>query len=222
MAIQLLLIFKWLGIKAGNLYMKLLTPHWPVTLAHVTLKTTSHTRLKARDHCILVSLIGRKDQDLPSPLHTRRWRPKGPRKPSWMKSLDKFLHNKLWRMVHDLLEHLQEIGLTHIPAHQCQLNIWYCLWMRVKVPHNYLVTALGAHVKGPYLKIPWTPRSSPTVTLAHVTLRATSHTRLKARDHCILVSLIGRKGHRDLPSPLHTRRWRPNSPRKTIINKKSR
>ena len=149
-------------IKAGNLCMKLLTPHWPVTLAHVTLRTTSHTRLKARDHCILVSLIGRKDQDLPSPLHTRRWRPKGPRKPSWMKSLDKFLHNKLRRMVHDLLEHLQEIGLTHTPAHQCQLNIWYCLWMRVKVPHNYLVTALGMHVKGPYLKIPWTPRSSPT------------------------------------------------------------
>ena len=35
-------------------------------------------------------------------------------------------------------------------------------------------------------------------------LRATSHTRLKARDHCILRSLIGRKA-RDSTSSLHIR-----------------
>ena len=46
------------------------------------LRATSHTRLKAHDHCILRSLIGRKDQDQPRSLHTRRWRPKGPKKPS--------------------------------------------------------------------------------------------------------------------------------------------
>jgi hypothetical protein len=35
--------------------------------------------------------------------------------------------------------------------------------------------------------------------------RATSHTSMKARDHCILESFIGRKG-RDRPSSLHTGR----------------
>ena len=47
--------------------------------------TTSHTRLKAYDHCNLRALIGRKGGDRPSSLHTRRRRPKGPRKTSWMK-----------------------------------------------------------------------------------------------------------------------------------------
>lgn len=55
-------------------------------------------------------------------------------------------------MFHGQLEHLQEIGLTHIPADRCQLNIRYRLWTRVKVPHNSLVTALGVRVKGPSLK----------------------------------------------------------------------
>lgn len=121
-------------------------------------------------------------------------------------SLNKFLHDKLQIMFHGQLEYLQEIGLTHILAYQCQSNIWYRLWMRVKVPHYYLVTALGARVKGPYLKYTELLAPHPHVTLAHATLKTTSHTRLKARDRCILVSFIGRKGHRDLPSPLHTRR----------------
>ena len=37
---------------------------------------TAHTKLKARDHRILRSLIGRKDPDRPSSLHSRRWRSK--------------------------------------------------------------------------------------------------------------------------------------------------
>ena len=47
-------------------------------------------------------------------------------------------------------------------------------------------------------------------------MRATSHTRQKARDHCILRSLIGRRGW-DHPSSLHTRRWRPIGLKETII-----
>ena len=41
-------------------------------------------------------------------------------------------------------------------------------------------------------------------------LRATSHTWLKARDHCSPRARIGRKG-RDPPSLLHTQDWRPLS-----------
>jgi hypothetical protein len=37
-------------------------------------------------------------------------------------------------------------------------------------------------------------------------IRATSHTRLKAHNHCIPRSLIGRKG-RDRPNSLHTKMW---------------
>ena len=39
-------------------------------------KATSHTRLKARDHCILRSLIGGKGRDCVSSLYARRVRPK--------------------------------------------------------------------------------------------------------------------------------------------------
>ena len=48
-------------------------------------KATSHTRVKARDHCNLSALIGRKGGDCPNSLHTRRWRPKSPKNTSWIK-----------------------------------------------------------------------------------------------------------------------------------------
>ena len=60
------------------------------------LRATSHTRLKAHGHCNLRVLIGQKGGDRPSSLHTRRWRPKGPKKTSWMKSLHGVLHGGLW------------------------------------------------------------------------------------------------------------------------------
>ena len=65
-----------------------------------TLRATSHTRLKAHDHCNLRVLIGRKGGDRSYSLHTQRWKPKGPRKTSWMKSL----HGGLWIRFHGLLE----------------------------------------------------------------------------------------------------------------------
>jgi hypothetical protein len=70
------------------------------------LRATSHTRMKALDHGNVRALIGRKGGDRPSSLHTRRWRPKGPRKSSWMKSLHGVLHGGLWIRVHGLPEFL--------------------------------------------------------------------------------------------------------------------
>ena len=60
-------------------------------------RATSHTRLKAHDHCNLRALIGRKGGDRPSSLHIRRWRPKGPKRMTWMKSLHGILHGGLWK-----------------------------------------------------------------------------------------------------------------------------
>ena len=68
------------------------------------IRATSHTSLKARDHCNLRALIGQKGGDCSSSLHTWRWRPKGPKKTLWMKSLHGFLHDGLWKRFHGLPE----------------------------------------------------------------------------------------------------------------------
>ena len=65
-------------------------------------RATSHTRLKGPDHGNVRALIGWKGGDRPSSLHTRRWRPKGPKKNLWMKSLHGVLHGRLWIRVHGL------------------------------------------------------------------------------------------------------------------------
>ena len=77
-------------------------PFPPPSLQH--LRATSHTRAAAHDHCKRRILIGRKGGDGPSSLHTRRWRPKGPKKSSWMKSLHGVLHGGLWIRFHGLPE----------------------------------------------------------------------------------------------------------------------
>ena len=59
-------------------------------------------RLKAHDHGNVRALIGKKGGDRPSSLHTRRWRPRGPKSSSWMKSLHGVLRGKLQRRVHGL------------------------------------------------------------------------------------------------------------------------
>ena len=68
------------------------------------IRATLHTRLKALDHGNVRALIGQKCGDCPSSLHTRRWRPKGPKKSLWMKSLHGVLHGWLWIRVHGLPE----------------------------------------------------------------------------------------------------------------------
>ena len=52
----------------------------PLHLYWSKIRATSHTRLKALDHGNVRALIGRKGGDRPSSLHTRRWRPKGPKR----------------------------------------------------------------------------------------------------------------------------------------------
>ena len=98
-------------------------------------RATSHAKLKARDHCILRSLIGRKGQDRPSSLHTRRWRPKASKKLSWTISL------------HGLPKFGG--GPNANSGRPCQLNIWYNLWMRAKDPHNYMNPPLARVWSGP-------------------------------------------------------------------------
>ena len=65
-----------------------------------TLRATSHTRMKTLDHCHLKALIGREGGDCPSSLHTRKGRPKGHKKTSWMKSPHGVLHGGLWIRCH--------------------------------------------------------------------------------------------------------------------------
>ena len=67
-------------------------------------RAASHTRLKARVHCNLRALIGRKGGDHPSSLHTWRWRPTCLKKTSWIKSLHEDLHGGLCIRFHDFPE----------------------------------------------------------------------------------------------------------------------
>ena len=96
-------------------------------------------------------------------LHTRRWRwrCKGLKRLSWMKSLYGFLHGKLWIMVHGLLEFASYPPPRGRPnANSCipfKVNNWYGLWMRVKGPYNHMVTVLGSCVKWPSFTSVTTP-----------------------------------------------------------------
>ena len=60
------------------------------------IRATSHTSLKAHDLCNLRGSHWSKGQTRPSSLHTRRWRRKGPKKTSCIKSLHGVLHGRLW------------------------------------------------------------------------------------------------------------------------------
>ena len=77
--------------------------NFPPTLIGL-FRVTSHMRVKFHDHCILRSLIGQKGRDRPSSLHTRRKKPRDPKKLSWMRSLRRFLHDKLYILFHNMQE----------------------------------------------------------------------------------------------------------------------
>jgi hypothetical protein len=116
----------------------------------MTLKATSYIRSKVCDHCALRSLVGWKGQDCSSSLHTRRWRPKSPKKSSRMKSLRGCIHVALV-MFHDVpkfatcpLPSVKPYAYSNVPYR------WYIMpWMRIKGPYNYMVTALGQCMKWP-------------------------------------------------------------------------
>jgi len=97
--------------------------------ARQILGATTYSRLKVPDRGKGRALIGRKGGDHPSSFHTRRWRPKGPKKISWMKNLHGGLHGRLWIRVHGLWNlhqaHLEEVGLTQIPVHHDFFSILF-------------------------------------------------------------------------------------------------
>ena len=130
------------------------------------MRATSQTRLKARDHCILRSLIGRKGQDRPSSLQARRRRLDGSKKVSWMESLHGVMHGRLWGMFRGLLKFASDPpsrdrpnANSGRPYHsQGALDNWYGLWMGVKDSPNSMAMALGLCVKCPLtleLEGPW-------------------------------------------------------------------
>ena len=51
-----------------------------------------------------LSLVERAERDRPTSLHTWRWRPEGPKKTSWTKSLHGVLRDGLWTRFHGLPE----------------------------------------------------------------------------------------------------------------------
>ena len=118
------------------------------------LRATSHTILKAHDHCILRSLIGRKGRDYPSSVETRSCMPKDPKTLSWMKKCTWTLFIAQYILTfHGLLEFaLTPPARGSLDANfgkLCQSNMWYRLWIRVKGPHNYVVMGIGSCVKWP-------------------------------------------------------------------------
>jgi hypothetical protein len=90
-------------------------------------------------------------------IHTRRWRStKGPKKCLWMTSLRAFLHG--------MDDVSLFVGVCSRPTSKryawCKfrwtvwesraLDNWYGLWVRVDIPHNCMVMALGSCVKWPW------------------------------------------------------------------------
>ena len=68
-----------------------------------------------------------------------------------MKRLHAFLHGGLWILV---FCGLLDVGQTRIRQTMLvskSVYNWYGLWMRVKGPHNHMVTATGSCVKWPYV-----------------------------------------------------------------------
>ena len=66
-----------------------------------------------------------------------------------MKSLHGFFYGVLWIMFHGVP------GFPSSPPSRDRFGAnfgkpcqWYILWMRIKGPHNYMVTALGSYVEG--------------------------------------------------------------------------
>ena len=109
----MILEVSWEGIWALSFGFSQFHGHGSWLLCEVALRVTSHTRWRACDHCVLQSLSGRIGRDCPSSLHTRRWRPKGPNKLSWMKYMVDYKYCfMVWQKLHHA--HLQKVGLTQM------------------------------------------------------------------------------------------------------------
>jgi hypothetical protein len=78
-------------------------------------RATSHTRVRARDHCTSSTLIGGNGGAGPSSLHTTLEGPKEYVNAKWMQSLHGFLHGIRWTMFHCRLDCLQKSPLGGKP-----------------------------------------------------------------------------------------------------------
>jgi hypothetical protein len=160
--------------------------------------------LKACDHCILRFVVSRKGGDHPSSLHTRRWRPKDPKKLSCMK---RSTWTSTWQtiiMFYDLLEfassplladhklcfmvcwnlhqsHLREVNLTQILVKR--FNNATFGWESRALTTTWS-RPLARVWSGPYhaLSCLWLVQNPYILHRSITLLRATSHTELRARD----------------------------------------
>ena len=90
-------------------------------------RATSHTRLKARDHCILIKdsrWLKRAETVLVHFIVDGSEGLRTQRKLSWMKSLHGFLHVELWIVFHGLWE----IVLGPLPRGRFMMQISPCLF----------------------------------------------------------------------------------------------
>ena len=76
--------------------------------AHITIRVTSYSRLRARDHYTSSTLIGRNGGAGPSSLHNTLEGPMEYVNARWMYSLRGFLHDIEWIMFHGHLDYSQE------------------------------------------------------------------------------------------------------------------
>ena len=81
------------------------------------LRATSHTRLRARDHCTSSTLIGGKGGARQSSIHSVLEGPMEYVNASWMCSLHGFIHGIEWIIFHGHSDHLQK------PPHEGRPNI---------------------------------------------------------------------------------------------------
>ena len=116
--------------------------------------------LHTRDHCLLRSLIGQQGWIHPSSLHTRRCRPKSlnkivmDEKPIWFLTCQ-IIHIERFHGMLEFVSYPPPRGRPGADSSKpCQFLqkwlshlSWYGLCMRVKGPHNYMVTTLGSCVK---------------------------------------------------------------------------
>jgi hypothetical protein len=113
--------------------------HHALRLLLIRFSATSHTRLRACDHCNSSTLIGGKGRAGPSSLHTYAWGTN--RLQRWMSNLHGFLHGTKWIMFHGNLDCLPRPPFGGRPntkpgdhgtpnAH----NYWFILFYHVRGP----------------------------------------------------------------------------------------
>ena len=123
----------------------------------VEVRTTSRTRLEARDGCVSRSLIGRIGQDRPSSFTLGGESLRAQRNVcGWQVYMDFYMVEYGWCFV--VCRNLRRSTSKRYAWCKFRwtvwesraLDNWHRLWVRVNIPHNCMVMALGSCVKWPY------------------------------------------------------------------------